>query len=123
MHFFQWSCVIGLQFFKYKGKMLLIFLFRCIINYGLNIIYLLCLEFYVCGLFFFPLIEKTNKTQHQLFIMRNPCFPDYAWNFMFIDHYSFFLTCKMECRQNPMVIVSISKFKHLFLFPVYNEID
>ena len=88
--FFSMVMFIGLQFFKYKGKILLIFLFWCIIIYGLNIIYLLCLEFYVRGSlnFFFFLTEKTEKTektQRQLFIMRHPCFPDYAWKFMFID--------------------------------------
>ena len=46
-----------------------------------------------------------------------------------LDIFFLYLTEKIEndfhmkSRQNPMVIVSISKFKHLFLFPVYDEID
>ena len=61
--FFSMVMFIGLQFFKYKGKILLIFLFWCIIIYRLNIIYLLCLEFYVRGslIFFFSWLKKQRR--------------------------------------------------------------
>ena len=56
----------------------LIFHFRCIIIYGLNIIYLLCLEFYVHG----SLICWQNGMDLTSSIY-------YAWNLMFMDLSSF----------------------------------
>ena len=63
--FFSMVMFIGLQFFKYKGKILLIFSFWCIVIYGLNIIYLLCLEFYVLGSLNFFFLDWENREDRE----------------------------------------------------------
>lgn len=70
------------------------------------------------------IIRKTSSHARNMYNEANQYIIRLSSGYLFL-----FLTVKMEndfrvkSRQNPMVIVSISKFKHLFLFPVYDEID
>ena len=100
MHFFQWSCLQGCNFSNIKEKFFSFSLFdvSSSMDSTSSIYYAWNSTFVGLKIFFF-LTEKTKnteKTQRQLFIMRHPFFPDYAWKFMFIDLQSFFLTGKME---------------------------